>query len=87
MRHHTAASVISTAGCSEGSRDSVRVARLATDTIASLRARTQRVERIAWTPTGVEVRTEDVDPRSVHDGGLAAFDCAGRLTFLWLDGG
>jgi hypothetical protein len=36
---------------------------------------------------GVEIRTEDNDSLSTNDGGLAAFDCAGRLTFLWLDGG
>ena len=36
---------------------------------------------------GVEIRTEDNDGLSIHDGGLAAFDCAGRFTFLWLDGG
>lgn len=87
LRHRTAASVAPAASCSGGALDSVHLARLATDTIATLRARTQRVQRIAWTPTGVEVRTEDVDPHSVHDGGLAAFDCTGRLTFLWLDGG
>lgn len=84
---HGAASVAGAAGCSGGGRDSVRLARIATDTVSALRARTQRVQRIAWTPAGVEVRTEDADPISTHDGGLAAFDCAGRLTFLWLDGG
>jgi hypothetical protein len=87
MRHGKALFVAPATSCSGGGRDSVRLGRIATDTIATLRARTQRVQRIAWTPTGVEVRTEDADPVSAHDGGLAAFDCAGRLTFLWLDGG
>jgi hypothetical protein len=87
LQQRIAAPVTPTAGCRAGAPDSMRLARLATDTIATLRVRTQRVQRISWTPTGVEVRTEDTDPWSVHDGGLAAFDCAGRLTFLWLDGG
>ena len=64
-----------------------RSSRLATDTIAALRGRSQRVKRVTWTPDGVEIRTVDSDPLAARDGGLAAFDCAGRLTFLWLDGG
>lgn len=73
--------------CLLSKRDSIRIARIAADTIGDLRARGQRVKRFSRTPGGVEVRTEDDDTLSVHDGGLAAFDCAGRLTFLWLDGG
>lgn len=75
------------AACAATASDSVRLVRVATDTIADLRARRQQVSRFTWTLHGVEVRTEDIDPLSAHDGGLAAFDCAGRLTFLWLDGG
>lgn len=60
---------------------------MAVDTIATLRARSQRVRTFTIDARGVEIRTEDRDALSGHDGGLAAFDCAGRLTFLWLDGG
>jgi hypothetical protein len=73
--------------CRAAEHDSVRLARLAVDTIAYLRARRQHVRRFSWTPNGIEVRTEDDDTLAAHDGGLAAFDCTGRLTFLWLDGG
>jgi hypothetical protein len=87
MRFHHASSVVPVVGCTDVDRDSVRLVRLATDTIATLRGRTQRVKRVTWTPDGLEIRTEDSDRLAAHDGGLAAFDCAGRLTFLWLDGG
>lgn len=60
---------------------------MATDTIATLRARTQRVRSFTLNARGLEIRTEDNDSLAGHDGGLAAFDCTGRLTFLWLDGG
>lgn len=73
--------------CLDGSRDSTLIARLASDTIATLRARTQQVRRFTRRPTGIEVRTEDADSLAAHDGGLVAFDCSGRMTFLWLDGG
>ena len=73
--------------CVAAGRDSARTARLAVDTVAALRARTQQVRLFARAPGGVEVRTEDKDTLATHDGGLVAFDCAGRLTFLWLDGG
>lgn len=87
MRHHGTSAIVPSGGCPGVDRDSVRLDRLATDTIATLRARTQRVREFTWTPNGVEIRTEDSDTLAAHDGGLAAFDCAGRLTFLWLDGG
>lgn len=87
IRYDNAASAGRVAGCTGVDRDSVRLARVATDTIATLRGRSQRVKQVAWTPDGVEIRTEDSDPLAAHDGGLAAFDCAGRPTFLWLDGG
>lgn len=86
LRHRSAA-VMPPVGCAGGGRDSVALSRLATDTVAELRARRQRVTHFTRSSRGVEVRTEDVDPFAEHDGGLAAFDCAGRLTFLWLDGG
>ena len=73
--------------CAAADRDSARLAYVAVDTISELRARRQRMRRFTRTPDGIEVRTEDDDPLAAHDGGLAAFDCMGRLTFLWLDGG
>lgn len=87
MRHRRGAPGVTLAACAVTERDSVRLARVATDTIADLRARSQRVKRFTRRSGGIEIRTEDTDPLSAHDGGLAAFDCAGHLTFLWLDGG
>ena len=87
MHRHTSRAHAASAACLAAERDSARLAQIATDTIADLRARGQRVRRYSWTQDGIEVRTEDDDPLSAHDGGLAAFDCAGGLTFLWLDGG
>ena len=79
--------VAARSACVAAGHDSSRVVRLASDTIATLRARTQQVRSFTRRAAGVEVRTEDADSLSSHDGGLAAFDCSGRLTFLWLDGG
>lgn len=87
IRHRNPAPASSGAACVPAGRDSVELARIATDTIGRLRARPQRVSRFAASPDGVEVRTEDDDPLAAHDGGMAAFDCAGRLGLLWLDGG
>lgn len=87
IRHRNAAPASSGAACSSAGRDSAELARFATDTIGRLRDRPQRVSRFTASPDGFEVRTEDDDPLSAHDGGLAAFDCAGRLSLLWLDGG
>lgn len=78
---------VSRVACTLAPGDSNRVTRMAVDTIATLRARRQRVRTFTVDVRGVEIRTEDDDSLSTHDGGLAAFDCAGRLTFLWLDGG
>src|SRR5690349_19523235 len=87
MRHRGAAAYRAPPGCAAAEHDSLRLVGIAADTIAALRARSQRVKSYSWTPNGFEVRTEDNDSLSTHDGGLAAFDCTGRLTFLWLDGG
>lgn len=87
LYHRAGSSRAVAAACLAAERDSDRLARIAVDTIAALRARSQVVRRYSRTPNGLEVRTEDDDTLSAHDGGLAAFDCAGRLTFLWLDGG
>jgi len=73
--------------CRTGGEDSVRIARLATDTIATLRGRTQRVRTFESNSRGIEIRTDDSDSLATRNGGLAAFDCTGRLSFLWLDGG
>ncbi len=85
MRLHSSA--VKRPACSLGPTDSVHVARMALDTIATLRGRSQQVRSFFVNAHGVEIRTEDNDGLSIHDGGLAAFDCAGRFTFLWLDGG
>lgn len=87
MRHRDALVATAPVACAAADRDSARLAFLAVDTIAELRARSQRMKSFTRTPDGVEVRTEDDDPLAAHDGGLAAFDCSGGLTFLWLDGG
>lgn len=87
MHRRTSRVAAAPPACLAAARDSVRLARIASDTIGDLRARSQRVRRFSWTQDGIEVRTEDDDPLSPHDGGLVAFDCAGGLTFLWLDGG
>ena len=68
--------------------DTAQLARVARDTVARLRARPQLVTRIAPVRTGgLELRTEDSSPGALHDGGLVTFDCAGRVTLVWLDGG
>jgi hypothetical protein len=82
-----AAAAAEPTSCRAARLDSVRLARLAVDTITELRAHPQHVRRFSRTPNGIEVRTEDDDALAAHDGGLAAFDCTARLTFLWLDGG
>jgi len=87
MRRWSESTAHSPIACAAADRDSARLALVAVDTITGLRARHQRVRRFTRTPDGIEVRTEDDDPLAAHDGGLAAFDCSGHLTFLWLDGG
>lgn len=73
--------------CSAVLRDSATLASEARDTIARLRARSQRVTRFRPMPDGAEVRTESRDSLSIHAGGLVGFDCAGGVTMVWLDGG
>lgn len=72
-------------GC--GSADTARLDRVARDTIAKLRGRTQFVRRVTPLPAGISVRTEDGDSTEIHDGGLVSFGCDGRITLIWLDGG
>jgi len=85
--HRRPAAAAVASACLASAQDSLRSVRTATDTIATLRGHRQHARRFSRTSNGVEVRTEDDDALSQHDGGLAAFDCSGRLTFLWLDGG
>jgi hypothetical protein len=73
--------------CAAATRDSAQTVRTARDTIARLRGHSQRVTRMAVRRASVELRTEDRDPLSAHDGGLVTVDCEGRVTFVWLDGG
>jgi hypothetical protein len=59
----------------------------ARDTLAALRGRAQRVAWLRETADGVEVRTEDADSLSFHDGGVVTFDCRAHISLVWLDGG
>jgi hypothetical protein len=67
--------------------DTEKLSSVARDTISRLRARTQRTSHIVQLPTGTDVRTEDTDPTSLHDGGIVGFNCTGKITLVWLDGG
>ncbi len=87
LRQQSAERRATPAGCPAAGRDSAALARFASDTLGLLRGRTQRVQSFTRRPDGVDVRTEDIDPLALHDGGLVAFRCDGRVTFLWLDGG
>jgi hypothetical protein len=78
---------IAKATCAAASRDSAQTVRTARDTIARLRGHSQRVTSMTLRRASVELRTEDRDPLSAHDGGLVTVDCEGRVTFVWLDGG
>lgn len=77
----------STPACTRATRDTVGLARIAEDTIRRLRGTPQRVSRVRMRPWGVRVRTEDASATAMHDGGLVVFDCAGRVSHVWLDGG
>ena len=75
----------------ESCRSSMQTRRIelasARDTLAALRGRAQRVAWFRDVADGIEVRTEDADALSFHDGGLVAFDCRAHMTIVWLDGG
>jgi hypothetical protein len=73
--------------CAPSRGERARAVAAARDTIARLRARAQRLSRFSRLRGGFEVRTEDRDSLSLHDGGLVGFDCTGRMTMIWLDGG
>ena len=67
--------------------DSSAMAARAADTVGRLRGAPQHATRGARDATGYSVRTEDTSRAAIHDGGLVQFDCAGHVTFVWLDGG
>ena len=73
--------------CSYARADTVALAAMARDTVARLKGRAQRVTEITPLPEGVAFRTEDTDSSAFHNGGAVSFDCAKRVTTVWLDGG
>jgi len=75
------------AGCSYDRADTVALAAAARDTVARLKGRAQRVREITPLPGGAAFRTEDADSTAFHNGGAVSFDCARRVTSVWLDGG
>lgn len=76
------------AGCRFERVDTLAIASAARDTIARLKGRAQRVSEITPVPAGgIAVRTEDADSTAFHNGGAVSFDCARRVTSVWLDGG
>src|SRR4051812_26176940 len=75
------------AACGDQSIDTVALERDATDTVGHLRRAPQRVGQIVQSPQRFVVWTEDANPQAYKDGGRVAFDCAGRIRLVWLDGG
>jgi hypothetical protein len=73
--------------CARVPGDSARLVHLAEDTIASLRGIPQGVIRVRLGIGGYRVTTEDPHHDDVHDGGVVIFDCTGRISTIWLDGG
>jgi hypothetical protein len=75
------------AACSYARGDTLALAATARDTVARLKGRPQQVTEITPLPGGVAFRTEDTDSSAFHNGGAVSFDCAKRVTTVWLDGG
>lgn len=75
------------AGCPFTATDSGALATVARDTVGKLKAHPQRVTEITTVRAGIAYRTEDADSTALHNGGAVAFDCAKRVTMVWLDGG
>lgn len=73
--------------CSFTAADSAALAAAARDTLGKLKAHPQRVTEISSLYSGIAFRTEDVDSTALHNGGSVGFDCAKRVTMVWLDGG
>jgi len=67
--------------------DTLAIAGAARDTIAQLKGHAQRVTEISAVAGGISFRTEDADSTAFHNGGAVSFDCAKRVTSVWLDGG
>lgn len=76
-----------TARCEYSRADTLALARAARDTIARLKGRPQQVTEITSPGGGIAFRTEDTDSSAFHNGGAVSFDCAKRVTEVWLDGG
>ena len=75
------------ASCTYTRDDTLALAAAARDTIGRLKSRAQRVSEITPVAGGIAFRTEDADSNAFHNGGAVSFDCARRVTSVWLDGG
>ena len=75
------------AACPYTRADTISLGAAARDTVARLKERAQRIEEITPVPGGIAFRTEDADSSAFHNGGAVSFDCAKRVTSVWLDGG
>ena len=75
------------AACPYTRADTLALAGAARDTVARLKGRAQQVTEITPVQGGVAFRTEDNDSSAFHNGGAVSFDCAKRVTSVWLDGG
>ena len=75
------------ASCSYARDDTLALAATARDTVRRLKGKAQRVSEILPVSGGISFRTEDADSNAFHNGGAVSFDCARRVTSVWLDGG
>ena len=75
------------AACSYTRADTLALAAAARDTVGRMKSRAQRISEITPVAGGIAFRTEDADSNAFHNGGAVSFDCAKRLTSVWLDGG
>lgn len=75
------------ASCSYSREDTLALAAAARDTVGRLKSRAQRVSEIVPVGGGISFRLEDADSNAFHNGGAVSFDCARRVTSVWLDGG
>ena len=73
--------------CAYTRDDTLALAAAARDTVARLKNRVQRIDEITPVGGGIAFRTEDADSNAFHNGGAVSFDCAKRVTSVWLDGG
>jgi hypothetical protein len=73
--------------CRFARTDTLAISGAARDTIARLKGEAQQVTEITPVSGGIAVRTEDADSTAFHNGGAVSFDCAKRVTSVWLDGG